>query len=106
MSDARILTSHVGSLVRPPEFAALLRKKAAGEQVAGFDDALRAAVEKVVQRQVDAGIDIVSDGEFVKGIGGDQDVLERLSGFSEPSPIPAGQPQAAVPAWGDFAQFL
>jgi 5-methyltetrahydropteroyltriglutamate--homocysteine methyltransferase len=106
MSDARILTSHVGSLIRPPEFAALLRKKAAGEEVAGFDDALRAAVEKVVQRQVDAGIDIVSDGEFGKGIGWEQYVIERLSGFSEPSPIPAGQPQVAVPAWGDFAQFL
>src|SRR5262245_20031743 len=106
MSDPRILTSHVGSLVRPPEFIALLREKTAGREVPGFDDALRAAVEKVVQRQVQAGIDIVSDGEFGKGIGWEQYVIERLSGFSEPPPIPMGQPQAAVPAWGDFAQFL
>jgi 5-methyltetrahydropteroyltriglutamate--homocysteine methyltransferase len=105
MPDARILTSHVGSLVRPLEFVALLRERTAGREVPGFDDALRAAVEKVVQRQIEAGIDIVSDGEFGKGIGWEQYVIERLSGFSEPPPISTG-PQAAVPAWGDFAQFL
>ena len=104
MSESRIITSHVGSLVRPPEFAALLREKTSGRPVPGFDDALRAAVKKVVQRQVQAGIDIVSDGEFGKGIGWEQYVIERLSGFSEAPAPPPGQ-QAPVPAWGDFAQF-
>jgi 5-methyltetrahydropteroyltriglutamate--homocysteine methyltransferase len=55
---------------------------------------------------VQAGIDIVSDGEFGKGIGWEQYVIERLSGFSEP-PAPApGQPPAAVAPWGDFAAFM
>jgi 5-methyltetrahydropteroyltriglutamate--homocysteine methyltransferase len=105
MAESRILTSHVGSLVRPPEFAALLREKASGGEVPGFDAALRTAVEKVVQRQVQAGIDIVSDGEFGKGIGWEQYVIERLSGFSEPPATPSGAPQPAAPAWGDFARF-
>ena len=106
MPESRILTSHVGSLVRPPEFAALLREKASGKPVPGFEDALRVAVEKVVQRQVQAGIDIVSDGEFGKGIGWEQYVIERLSGFSEPLPAPTSGPQAAVAPWGDFAEFM
>jgi 5-methyltetrahydropteroyltriglutamate--homocysteine methyltransferase len=105
MSESRIVTSHVGSLVRPPEFAELLREKAAGRPVPAFEEALHAAVEKVVQRQVQAGIDIVSDGEFGKGIGWEQYVIERLSGFSEPLPPPPEQ-QAPLPAWGDFAQFV
>jgi 5-methyltetrahydropteroyltriglutamate--homocysteine methyltransferase len=102
----RILTSHVGSLVRPPEFVEVLKRKASGQAVPDFEDALRAAVAKVVRRQVQAGIDIVSDGEFGKGIGWEQYVIERLSGFSEP-PAPApGQPQVAVAPWGDFAAFM
>jgi 5-methyltetrahydropteroyltriglutamate--homocysteine methyltransferase len=105
MSESRILTSHVGSLVRPPEFVALLREKASGREVRGFDAALRTAVEKVVQRQVQAGIDIVSDGEFGKGIGWEQYVIERLSGFSEPPATPSGASPPAAAAWGDFAQF-
>jgi 5-methyltetrahydropteroyltriglutamate--homocysteine methyltransferase len=106
MSVSRILTSHVGSLVRPPEFTGLLREKASGRDVPGFDAALRAAVGKVVQRQVQAGVDIVSDGEFGKGIGWEQYVIERLSGFSEPAPAPVGAPPPAVEPWGDFAQFI
>ena len=105
MSESRILTSHVGSLVRPPEFTRLLREKAAGGQVPGFQDSLRTAVQEVVQHQVEAGIDIVSDGEFGKGIGWEQYVIERMSGFSEPAATPSGAPEAAAPPWGDFAHF-
>jgi len=105
MGESRILTSHVGSLVRPLDFAALLRERASGRDVAGFDAALRNAVETVVRRQVQSGIDIVSDGEFGKGIGWEQYVIERLSGFSEPPPTASGAPPPAAPAWGDFARF-
>jgi len=105
MGESRILTSHVGSLVRPLDFAALLRERASGRDVAGFDATLRNAVETVVRRQVQSGIDIVSDGEFGKGIGWEQYVIERLSGFSEPPPTASGAPPPAAPAWGDFARF-
>jgi len=105
MSEHRIPVSHVGSLVRPSEFVALLEEKAAGRAVASFDTALRSAVEKVVRRQVQAGVDIVSDGEFGKGIGWEQYVLERLSGFSEEPPAAPASAEPPVPRWGDFARF-
>lgn len=105
MSEHRILTSHVGSLVRPPQFTELLKARDAGRPVPEFDEVLSQAVRDVVRRQVEAGIDIVSDGEFGKGIGWEQYVIERLSGFSEPhAPTPADA-QLPVPTWGDYAQF-
>lgn len=105
MPENRILTSHVGSLVRPPEFVALLKEKAAGRPVTNFDAALSTAVEMVVRKQVEAGIDIVSDGEFGKGIGWEQYVIERLSGFSEPRPLSDADSELPLSAWGDFAKF-
>jgi 5-methyltetrahydropteroyltriglutamate--homocysteine methyltransferase len=57
----RILTTHVGALQRPPEAEAALAGEADGDQ-------LRAAVAEVVRLQVEAGIDIVDDGEFGKSI--------------------------------------
>ena len=82
-SDKRILTSHVGSLIRPPEVLDHLRAKQAGK---GFSDkafakTLKTSVAKVVKQQAQVGIDIPSDGEFGKGISWSQYALERLSGF-------------------------
>jgi 5-methyltetrahydropteroyltriglutamate--homocysteine methyltransferase len=105
MSEHRILTSHVGSLVRPPEFLALLREKDAGRPLAGFDEALSQAVRKVVQRQVEVGIDIVSDGEFGKGIGWEQYVIERLAGFSEARAPTDASVAPPMPLWGDYQEF-
>jgi 5-methyltetrahydropteroyltriglutamate--homocysteine methyltransferase len=90
-STDRILTSHVGSLVRPPEVAALFPDRPAGKP---FDDAeqqlLARSVRDVVQKQADAGIDMVSDGEFSKsGFAGY--ISERLGGFEQRE---ATRPQA------------
>ena len=63
---------------RAAHFAALLKQKAAGQPVENFDAALASAVRGIVKRQVEVGIDIVSDGEFGKGIGWEQYVIERL----------------------------
>lgn len=104
MAERRILTSHVGSLVRPPEFQAVLADRKAGRPVQDFDARLEAAVRKVVARQVKVGIDIVSDGEFGKTLGWEQYVIDRLDGFKEWSPesVAAG---AVIPEWGDFRRF-
>jgi 5-methyltetrahydropteroyltriglutamate--homocysteine methyltransferase len=90
-STDRILTTHVGSLIRPPELRELIRAKQGGQD---YDDqayqrCLRESVGNVVRRQADAGVDIVSDGEFGKGISWSQYVLDRLSGF-ERRPLPPG----------------
>jgi 5-methyltetrahydropteroyltriglutamate--homocysteine methyltransferase len=64
----RILTTHTGSLIRPPELLAFLAAKERGEAYdeAGYQRALTASVDDVVRRQVDAGLDIVNDGEMGK----------------------------------------
>ena len=78
-SEHRILTTHVGSLIRPK---ALLerRDRAAGNA----EQDLTQAVADIVARQAAAGIDIVNDGEFGKS-GWANYVLERVTGF-EPRP--------------------
>ena len=70
-SERRILTTHVGSLVRPPELVGLK-----GED----SPALQAATIEVVKKQAAAGIDIVSDGEYGKSSWSAY-ILERLTGF-------------------------
>jgi 5-methyltetrahydropteroyltriglutamate--homocysteine methyltransferase len=67
-SNLRILTTHTGSLPRPPELLDLIRARERGEAFdqAAFQDQLRSDVAEVVQLQADAGVDIVSDGELGK----------------------------------------
>jgi len=77
----RILTTHVGSLVRPPELLQLGVE--ARDQPAArprYADALRRAVGDVVAHQVRAGVDIVNDGEYGKSSWSNY-VLDRLTGF-------------------------
>jgi 5-methyltetrahydropteroyltriglutamate--homocysteine methyltransferase len=79
----RILTTHVGSLIRPPELQEFLRAKQAGKPYdrSAYDACLKTAVAEVVRHQAEVGVDVVSDGEFGKSISWSQYVLERLSGF-------------------------
>ena len=60
-STNRILTTHVGSLPRPADLMAMYRDQAPAEKL---ESSLAGAVANVVQQQIDAGIDIVNDGEF------------------------------------------
>lgn len=64
-SEDRILTTHTGSLPRPPELTALYVKRQRGEEVdaAEIDARGRAAVRDIVAKQVQAGIDVGNDGE-------------------------------------------
>src|SRR5205809_921525 len=81
-SANRILTTHVGSLVRPPQLIEFLHKIEDGEPYdrTAYEVALQDAIETVVHRQADAGIDIVSDGEFSKGRNWAFYVHDRLTG--------------------------
>ena len=68
MSKDRILTTHVGSLPRPAELFELLIAEDSGDDhdAAKLIETARRAVGEVVRRQVDAGVDVVSDGELSK----------------------------------------
>jgi len=77
-----IHTTHVGSLPRSPELAAMLIKRDHGEPVseAAFDALVSSEIEQAVRNQVKAGVSIVSDGELGK-VGYSTYVTGRLSGF-------------------------
>jgi 5-methyltetrahydropteroyltriglutamate--homocysteine methyltransferase len=82
-STNRTLTTHVGSLIRPQALQEFLRAKQGGKPYdeKAYQQCLSASVAEVVREQADAGIDVVSDGEFGKSISWAQYALERLSGF-------------------------
>lgn len=82
-SATRILTTHVGSLIRPPALQNFLRAKQAHKPYdeAAYQKCLTDSVAEVVRHQAATGIDVPSDGEFGKSISWSQYVLERLSGF-------------------------
>jgi 5-methyltetrahydropteroyltriglutamate--homocysteine methyltransferase len=88
----RIVTTHVGSLIRPPELLQFIRPKQNGQpyDAGAYESCLSAAVAEAVRRQAEAGIDLPSDGEFGKSISWSQYALERLSGF-ERRPARAGE---------------
>jgi 5-methyltetrahydropteroyltriglutamate--homocysteine methyltransferase len=64
-STDRILTTHTGSLPRPADLVEMMARRQSEESVDGAALAarVRSSVEDVVRRQVEAGIDVVSDGE-------------------------------------------
>ena len=68
-SSDHIVTSHAGSLPRPDTLIAANQARQAGADEGQFQDQLRAAVQDVVRRQRDLGIDIPGDGEYGKSVG-------------------------------------
>ena len=109
MASNRILTTHVGSLVRPPKLIEFLRKiedRQACDQVA-YEACLKESIEEVVRQQADAGIDIVSDGEFSKGRNWAFYVHDRLSGVTTRSLTEdeAKDPMASVGGGQDRVAF-
>ena len=81
-STDRILTTHVGSLPRPQSLVDALLQKDRGEVTdwTQYDRVIAAAVDEVVRRQVEVGIDIVSDGEASK-VSYSTYMMDRLNGF-------------------------
>src|SRR5690606_40896531 len=82
----RIQTTHIGSLPRPHNILDILKAKFSGQPYDenALEAALTSAVADVVKKQVECGIDFVTDGEFSKP-GFFTYIQERLEGF-EPRP--------------------
>jgi 5-methyltetrahydropteroyltriglutamate--homocysteine methyltransferase len=98
LSSDRILTTHAGSLPRPPELEQLLFDVLDEKPV---DDAelqalTRQAIADVVARQREVGLDVISDGEMGK-VGFSNYVIQRLNGFEIPE-------QGAQSAPGDLLE--
>ena len=97
-STERILTTHTGSLPRPPRVVELMRAEQdhPGARAAELADAVRDAVAEVVAKQVACGLDVINDGEQ-----GRTDytthVKDRLAGFDGPSSPPLGTGEPDFP---------
>jgi len=76
-SEKRILTTHVGSLIRPPELKALAKS---GPESKDALEVVRRSVAEVVKKQAAIGLDVISDGEFGKSSWSNY-VLSRITGF-------------------------
>jgi 5-methyltetrahydropteroyltriglutamate--homocysteine methyltransferase len=101
-SSRRILTTHAGSLARPPELVPLLDAQNEGAvDQDEFDRAARKAVQHVVKQQADAGISIISDGEQSKRTFSTY-VLQRLGGFGDEECVdmPISLDEREFPNWG------
>jgi 5-methyltetrahydropteroyltriglutamate--homocysteine methyltransferase len=96
----RILTTHVGSLPRGAELTDLLFAAEREEPIdtERFGKVVAAAVDEAVRRQVEAGIDIVSDGEMSK-ISYATYIKDRISGFAGDSPRRAPADLEAFPTF-------
>ncbi len=96
-STDRILTTHTGSLPRPADLTTMLEALDSGTppDATAFEARVRRAVTDVVRMQVEAGVDVVNDGEQGK-VGYSTYVRHRLAGFGGKS---------AVPARADWADF-
>jgi len=83
LSTERILTTHVGSLARPPDLFDMLAARASGQpyDAVAFEAGVRQAIVDVVRRQAELGIDIIDDGEQGKP-GFVAYISERLAGFA------------------------
>ena len=81
-SEARILTTHTGSLPRPEGLVAMLGAVSRGEQVdeAALDATAREATAGVFSAQVAAGVDVINNGEQSR-ISFSTYVTQRMSGF-------------------------
>ena len=106
-SKDRILTTHVGSLIRPPALQEFLRARQSGKPYdeAAYGACLKQSVADVVRKQADVGVDVISDGEFGKSISWSQYVLERLSGFERRAIKPGANPFTRGVDREQFAEF-
>ena len=100
-STDRILTTHTGSLPRPWDLITTLEALDAGTtpDPEGFDARVRQAVAEALRKQVEAGEDIVNDGEQGK-VGYSTYVRYRLTGFEGSSVVP---PRSD---WADFPEAM
>jgi 5-methyltetrahydropteroyltriglutamate--homocysteine methyltransferase len=79
----RILTTHAGSLPRPPDLLQMMYDRGAGKPVDGaaLEARIHSAVDETVRKQRQIGLDLISDGEVSKS-GFSTYIYERLSGFA------------------------
>jgi 5-methyltetrahydropteroyltriglutamate--homocysteine methyltransferase len=102
-STDRILTTHTGSIARPDDLIELMRAKENGRPYdrEAFEALAASAVEDCVRRQVEAGLDVINDGEQRKS-GFATYLTERIGGFE---PLPYDENDSPMRAWREVGEF-
>ena len=103
-SEERMLTTHVGSLPRSPKLRDLLVRQDRGEFIddVALEREITAAVQRVVHKQLEVGIDIGNDGEQPR-VGFSTYVARRMQGFGGESQRPPAREMTDFP---DYAALL
>jgi 5-methyltetrahydropteroyltriglutamate--homocysteine methyltransferase len=108
----RILTTHVGSLIRPPKLIEFWRaiEDSKPYDEAAFEARLTESVAEVVRHQAEVGVDVVSDGEFSKGRNWAFYIFKRITGITvrPATPEEMKDPMASMAGGQDreaFAEF-
>src|SRR5215831_6724855 len=111
-STDRILVSHTGNLPRPASLDELIEINADGPapfprlfDSAAYHARLPHAVAEIVDRQIDLGVDVVNDGEYVKAGSYGGYIHDRLSGFEKRAYDPVVGPKRAPPSGRDALAF-
>jgi 5-methyltetrahydropteroyltriglutamate--homocysteine methyltransferase len=102
-SAERILTTHTGSIARPDDLIELMRAKENGRPYdqQAFEARVTEAVGDCVRRQVEAGLDVINDGEQRKS-GFTSYLTERIGGFEA---LPQEQSSPAMSTWPEVREF-
>jgi 5-methyltetrahydropteroyltriglutamate--homocysteine methyltransferase len=95
-SSERILVTHVGSLPRSQAVTDVLFARDRGQNDAAGNATISEAVREVVRKQVEAGVDVVSDGEMSK-ITYATYIKDRITGFAGDTPREPGQDLVEFP---------
>ena len=102
-STDRILTTHTGSIARPDELIDLMRAKENGLPYDRneFESRVTEAVEDCVRRQVEAGLDVINDGEQRKS-GFATYLTERIGGFET---LAHDESRTPLESWPEVREF-
>jgi 5-methyltetrahydropteroyltriglutamate--homocysteine methyltransferase len=105
-SEERMLTTHVGSLPRNPKLRDLLVRQDRGEVIdeVELEGEIGAAVQRVVQKQLEVGIDIGNDGEQPR-VGFSTYVARRMQGFGGESQRPPAREMTDFPDYAAMLEF-
>jgi 5-methyltetrahydropteroyltriglutamate--homocysteine methyltransferase len=106
-STDRILVSHAGNLPRPAYLDELIDsgKAREGSNRKEYHERLPGAVNEIVDRQIELGVDVVNDGEYAKAGSYGGYMQERVDGFSTVPADPSRPPKRAGTAERDRLQF-
>ncbi len=102
-STDRILVSHAGNLPRPADVDEIIAQGPSGHQA--FVKQLPSAVVEVVNRQIECGVDVVNDGEYVKAGSYGGYILERVTGWESRPTDPNKPPKRGGTAARDQRDF-